>query len=144
MHFEVEEIGDQSGAGVASDFNLLPEIPEIEGEDVVLLAMARETLLEQHAQGHADAHLVGLASLGGVTRLTRPAAVEPRLDVVFAQRDARRHPVDHAADRRPVAFAPGGKPKGVSETVTWHGYFLSQRAKGVRCGGLSGLCSRLR
>src|SRR5260221_404677 len=42
MRFEVEEIGDQSGSGVASDFNLLPQLPEIEGEDVVLLAMARE------------------------------------------------------------------------------------------------------
>jgi len=57
MRFEVEEIGDQSGTGVASDFNLLPEIPEIEGEDVVLLAMARESLLEAHASG--------LAKLGG-------------------------------------------------------------------------------
>jgi len=51
MRFEVEEIGDQSGSGVASDFNLLPELPEIEGEDVVLLAMAREGLLEAHAAG---------------------------------------------------------------------------------------------
>src|SRR5439155_3884692 len=51
MRFEVEEIGDQSGAGVASDFNLLPELPEIEGEDVVLLAMAREGLLEGHLAG---------------------------------------------------------------------------------------------
>jgi len=51
MRFEVEEIGDQSGAGVASDFNLLPQLPEIEGEDVVLLAMARESLLEQHVEG---------------------------------------------------------------------------------------------
>jgi type IV pilus assembly protein PilM len=57
MRFEVEEIGDQSGTGVASDYNLLPEIPEIEGEDVVLLAMARESLLEEHASG--------LAKLGG-------------------------------------------------------------------------------
>jgi Tfp pilus assembly PilM family ATPase len=51
MRFEVEEIGDQSGSGVASDFNLLPQLPEIEGEDVVLLAMAREGLLEAHAAG---------------------------------------------------------------------------------------------
>lgn len=57
MRFEVAEIGDQSGAEVASDFNLLPEIPEIEGEDVVLLAMARESLLE--------AHLDGLDAMGG-------------------------------------------------------------------------------
>ena len=46
MRFEVAEIGDQSGSEVASDFNLLPEIPEVEGEDVVLLAMAREARLE--------------------------------------------------------------------------------------------------
>lgn len=51
MRFEVEEIGGQSGAEVASDFNLLPELPEIEGEDVALLAMARESLLEAHAAG---------------------------------------------------------------------------------------------
>ena len=40
MSFEVEEIGGQSGAEVASDFNVLPELPEIEDEDVVLLGMA--------------------------------------------------------------------------------------------------------
>lgn len=57
MRFEVEEIGDQSGSEVASDFNVLPSLPEIEGEDVVLLCMARETLLEQHGEG--------LAELGG-------------------------------------------------------------------------------
>lgn len=57
MRFEAMEIGEQSGAGVASDFNLLPELPEIEGEDVVLLAMAREELLAEH--------LEGLSLLGG-------------------------------------------------------------------------------
>ncbi len=51
MRFEVEEIGDQSGSEVASDFNLLPTLPEIEHEDVCLLAMARESLLEQHIDG---------------------------------------------------------------------------------------------
>lgn len=67
MRFEVEEIGDQSGAGVASDFNLLPHIPEIEGEDVVLLAMARETLLEEHASG--------VAAIGGKLESFAPNAV---------------------------------------------------------------------
>ena len=57
MRFEVEDIGGQSGEGVASDFNLLPEMPEIEGEDVVVLAMAKESLL-------AD-HLEGLVEIGG-------------------------------------------------------------------------------
>ena len=51
MRFEVGEVGGQSGSEVASDFNVLPEMPEIEGEDVVLLAMARESLLEQHMEG---------------------------------------------------------------------------------------------
>jgi Tfp pilus assembly PilM family ATPase len=57
MRFEVEGVGDQSGTGLASDFNLLPELPEIEGEDVVLLAMARDGLLEEHREG--------LNSIGG-------------------------------------------------------------------------------
>lgn len=67
MRFEVEEIGDQSGAGVASDFNLLPQLPEIEGEDVVLLAMARETLLEEH--------VAGLARCGGTVESFTPNAI---------------------------------------------------------------------
>ena len=54
MRFEVEEVGGSSGAAVASDFNLLPDLPEIEGEDVVLLAMAREDLLETHAESLVD------------------------------------------------------------------------------------------
>lgn len=59
MRFETEEIGGQSDAAVASDFNVLPEMPEIEGEDVVLLALARESLLEEHlgALGGAGATL---------------------------------------------------------------------------------------
>jgi len=51
MRFETDEIGGQSEAEVASDFNVLPEMPEIEGEDVVLLALARETLLSEHQAG---------------------------------------------------------------------------------------------
>lgn len=51
MRFETDEIGGQSDSEVASDFNVLPEMPEIEGEDVVLLALARETLLEEHLAG---------------------------------------------------------------------------------------------
>ncbi len=51
MRFEVEDVGGQTGEGVASDFNLLPEMPEIDGEDVVLLAMAKEGLLDKHQDG---------------------------------------------------------------------------------------------
>jgi type IV pilus assembly protein PilM len=51
MSFEVDEVGGTSGSEVASDFNVLPELPEIEGEDVVLLAMAKESMLEDHEKG---------------------------------------------------------------------------------------------
>jgi type IV pilus assembly protein PilM len=67
MRFEVEEIGGQSGAEVASDFNVLPNLPEVEGEDVVLLAMARESLL--------DEHLEGLTALGGKIDAFTPLAI---------------------------------------------------------------------
>jgi Tfp pilus assembly PilM family ATPase len=55
MRFEVSEIGEQSGSSLSSDFNLLPALPELEDEDVVVLAMARESLLEAHAAGLAKA-----------------------------------------------------------------------------------------
>jgi Tfp pilus assembly PilM family ATPase len=67
MRFEVEEIGGQSGAEVASDYNALPELPELEDEDVVLLAMARESLLAEH--------LEGLESKGGVLDAFMPASI---------------------------------------------------------------------
>ncbi len=67
MRFEVAEVGDQSGTEVGSDFNLLPEMPEIEGEDVVLLAMARESLL--------STHMDGLAEIGGQLDSFSPGAV---------------------------------------------------------------------
>jgi Tfp pilus assembly PilM family ATPase len=69
MRFEVEEIGGQAAGGtqLASDFNLLPQLPEIEGEDVVLLAMARESLLEAHQQG--------LESVGGSLDAFTPNAI---------------------------------------------------------------------
>jgi Tfp pilus assembly PilM family ATPase len=53
MRFEVEDVGGQSGQEVASDFNLLPEFPEIDGEDVVVLAMAKESMLEEQGEGLA-------------------------------------------------------------------------------------------
>lgn len=67
MRFEVQEIGDQSGAEVASDFNLLPRPPEIDGEDVVLLAMSRETLLDEHQ--------AGLSAAGGTLDAFSPASI---------------------------------------------------------------------
>jgi len=67
MRFETEEVGGQSGSELASDYNVLPELPELEDEDVVLLALARESLLEQH--------LAGLAAQGGSLEAFTPSAV---------------------------------------------------------------------
>ncbi|MFT5284656.1 MAG: Tfp pilus assembly PilM family ATPase [Planctomycetota bacterium] len=67
MRFEVEEIGGQASAEMASDFNVLPELPEIEGEDVVLLAMARESMLAQQDEG--------LSAVGGKLAHFTPNAV---------------------------------------------------------------------
>ncbi len=67
MRFEAAEVGGQSEARVASDFNVLPEIPEIDGEDVVVLCMARESLLAEHA--------AGLASIGGTLDAFTPNAI---------------------------------------------------------------------
>jgi type IV pilus assembly protein PilM len=67
MRFETEEIGGQSDSEVASDFNVLPEMPEIEGEDVVLLALARESLLAEHQEG--------LKSAGGKVEAFTPNAL---------------------------------------------------------------------
>ncbi len=67
MRFEVAGVGGQSGAELASDFNLLPEMPEVEGEDIVLLAMAREELLAGHS--------AGLASVGGKLDSLSPNAL---------------------------------------------------------------------
>lgn len=80
MRFEVQEVGDQSGAEVASDFNLLPRPPEIEGEDVVLLAMAREALLEEHSDGvevaGGSVDAFSPASIGLYNAFTRYGVVE--------------------------------------------------------------------
>ncbi|MDP6519618.1 MAG: pilus assembly protein PilM, partial [Planctomycetota bacterium] len=67
MRFEVEEVGDASGASVASDFNLLPDVPEIEGEDIVLLALARDPVM--------DTHLAGLAAVNGAIDSFAPASL---------------------------------------------------------------------
>ena len=67
MRFETDEIGGQSESEVASDFNVLPEMAEIEGEDVVLLALARESLLAEHMDG--------LSAVGGKLDAFTPNAL---------------------------------------------------------------------
>ena len=50
-------------------------------------------------------------------RLAGAAAVEIGLDVGFGERDARRAAIDHAAERRPVAFAEGRDAEQMAEAV---------------------------
>lgn len=67
MRFEAAEVGGQSDSSLSSDFNVLPEIPEIEGEDMVILCMARESLLEEHS--------AGLSAAGGSLDCFTPNAI---------------------------------------------------------------------
>src|SRR5207247_7942822 len=64
-----------------------------------------------------DLYFIGFPPLRRVARLARSAPVEPVLDVGFSERDARRHPIDDDADRRPVAFAPAGIAKQRAEGI---------------------------
>jgi hypothetical protein len=49
--------------------------------------------------------------------LAGPALVEKGLDVRLGERNARWTTVDHAADRRPVAFAEGRNPEEMTEGI---------------------------
>src|SRR5262245_18398342 len=71
-----------------------------------------------------DAHLVELFALGGVARLARAPLVEIGLDVGDVELDAGRAAIDHAADRRTEAFAPGGDAEEMAETVVRHGFLM--------------------
>src|SRR5262245_6979958 len=71
-----------------------------------------------------DAHLVELFALGGVARLAGAPLVEIGLDVGDVELDAGRAAIDHAADHRPVAFAPGGDAEEMAETVVRHGFLM--------------------
>src|SRR5688500_17882791 len=89
---------------------------------VLVLDQQRDRRAGGLALEHAaeDLHLVVLAPLGHEARLAGLALVEPRLDVGLGERDARWRAVDHAADRRPVALAPGREPEQVAERVVRH------------------------
>ena len=87
-------------------------------------------LVGEHAG--EDAHLVGLLALGGVARLAWLALVEIDLDVGLGERDAGRAAVDHAADRRPVAFAPGGDAEEMAEAVVGHDLVSDISAQDVK------------
>jgi type IV pilus assembly protein PilM len=46
MKFEIDELAQQAGGNLASDFNLLPIPPSMTGDDTVLVALARNESLE--------------------------------------------------------------------------------------------------
>ena len=90
---------------------------------VDIVDLQRDRCAGGQAPEHAgqDAHLVRLLPLGGEARLAGSAAVQPGLDIDFRQRQARRAAIHHTADRRPVAFPPGGDAEQVAEAVVRHG-----------------------
>jgi hypothetical protein len=55
-----------------------------------------------------DLHLVGLATLGGVARLTRTTTIEIGLNVRLAQLETWRTAVNDAANGGTMALAEGG------------------------------------
>ena len=72
-------------------------------------------LVGKHAREDFDG--VRLLPLGGKARLPRPPLVQVGLDVGRAERNARWTTVDHAADRRPMAFAKGRDPEEMAEGI---------------------------
>jgi len=67
-----------------------------------------------------DLHRIRLAPLGGVPRLPRSAAIEVDLNVLGLESNTGRAAVDHAAERRPVALAPGRDAEKMTESVVRH------------------------
>ena len=132
-----------AAAAIVADavFQLVGQVgvawPELRGDRRVV-ARALVDVVDLHGDRRAggqalehagqDADLVRLLALRGEARLAGAAAVEPGLDVGLGQRDARRAAVDHAADRRPVAFAPGGDAEQMAEAVMRHRRMVSRIA----------------
>jgi len=79
-----------------------------------------------------------------VTNLPCPGRrfVEPDLDVGLGERNPRRAAVDHAAQRRPMALAPGGDAEQMAEGVVrhWRRFYIPERglpARIFRSAGVS-------
>ena len=82
-----------------------------------------------------NAHRIRLAPLGGEARLAGAPLLHPVLNLGFRDRDARRTAVDDAADGGPMAFAPGGDPKEMTEGVVRHASpALGGKLLGRGCG----------
>jgi hypothetical protein len=82
-----------------------------------------------------DAHRVRLLALGDELALAGPALLQPLLDVGLGERDAGWAAVDHAAQRGPMAFAPGGDAEQMAERIVRHGRACSGLGGGLQPQG---------
>ncbi len=48
MEFEIQEMTDQSGDALSADFNLIPVTSDLSSDDTVLLALAKQGVLDHH------------------------------------------------------------------------------------------------
>src|SRR6185437_4512622 len=72
-----------------------------------------------------DLHFVRFVSLRGVTAAAGGAPFQVVAELLRGDLQPGRAAVDHAADRRPVAFAEGGDGKEFAERVAGHGVWTS-------------------
>ena len=80
--------------------------------------LAAGALVLEHAG--EDLHRVRLPALGDEAARARAAPVQPVLDVRGRQLQAGRAAVHDAAERRPMALAPGGDAEKMAERVVGH------------------------
>ena len=80
-----------------------------------------------------DAHKVRLAPLGREFGRAGLAQVQQWLNVRFGKRQAGRAAIDHRANGRPMAFAPGSKAKDATEAVETHVSSALFFQSNVRC-----------
>jgi len=114
-----------TGAKLVADFRIVARTL------VDVFDHERDRRSRRHLRHHAfvlkhageDLHRVGFLALRDEFGLARPAAVQIRLDIGFAQRDAWRAAIDDTADRRPVTLAEGRDPKHMPEAVVRHCQF---------------------
>ena len=86
-----------------------------------------------------DLHLVLFLALRDEARGAGFPLVEELLDELRRQRQPRRAAIDHAADGRPMAFAPGRHAEEVAKGVVRHAPALKRNS-----GRLNSLCRRAR
>ena len=87
--------------------------------------LLRHPLVLKHAG--ENFHRVGFLALGDELRLAGTAAVEIGWISASVSAMPGRAAIDHAANRRPMAFAEGRDAKQVAECVVRHGVGLDAR-----------------